>query len=516
MIMSLHSKNRLRLIIPSTTTTSSSNGNDKDKPITKVLKSCVRCRQHKTKCDALITNPLPCSHCAKKNINCTLDVITKHPNRININKHIDLIEKLTNEVEDLTYVLDKLIDRKTNMIQLLLERGKAMQQIVPPPREPSPKLIKKQVKAIPQVSTIQSVIQSPEDIPSPEILLSPFDQQHPSTSNKDSSKFILSCNKSIKPIILTHKQIHRLITNYESNFNKYLPIFPEEFFTSLDLVQFHQENELLFWCIIMTSCLNNPPIPNNKPYEIYQTLAEHIKTLVVHKLWLTTPRSLYVICALLILTTWPIPNHNSKIADNLSVKFISTMKTLSLQFGLHKLEFIDEFSHKTKLNISNEVNLNDLIRERIYKFININSNYWLINLGLANNNYNGFTTQDYIINKSSNLDILNPEIGEFDHYINSMLKISMIQSKLNENMNQLIGDTNESILLLPNQLNTSKLINFNMFEIILNDVESMLLWHDQVYLSDLIRISIEYSKLQLFVYCLSQSDISLIEYKKYI
>ena len=56
------------------------------------------------------------------------------------------------------------------------------------------------------------------------------------------------------------------------------------------------------------------------------------------------------------------------------------MKSLAYQFGLHKLEFIDEFSHKTKMNISREINLNNLIRERIYKFVNVISNYWMINL----------------------------------------------------------------------------------------------------------------------------------------
>ena len=33
-------------------------------------------------------------------------------------------------------------------------------------------------------------------------------------------------------------------------------LFSHEFFTSLDLVAFHKENELLFWCIMLTSLLN--------------------------------------------------------------------------------------------------------------------------------------------------------------------------------------------------------------------------------------------------------------------
>ncbi|EGW32027.1 putative transcription factor [Spathaspora passalidarum NRRL Y-27907] len=462
--------NQLRLIIP-------------DAKQGKVLKTCVRCRQHKTKCDAITTNPFPCSHCFKKNLSCKLDMVTtKRTTHTNVVNN-EVYEKLTNEVEDLKVVLDKLIERRNNMVKLLIQRGAAIQK----------------ENMTPSVSQIQSCIQTPEDIPmTPTITASPT-----------SDAFVISTNKSVAPIALTHKQAHILFNNYESNFNKYLPIFPDEFFTSLDLVKFNQENELLFWCIVFTSYLNNP-IPNCS--DNYKVLAEHIKSLVVEKCWFQTPRSVYVISSLLILTTWPIPNNSGKIGDHLAIKFISTMKSLSYQFGLHKLEFIDEFSHKTKMNISKDINLNNLIRERIYKFININSNYWLISLGLSNNNYNGFT-QDYIINKSSNIDIYK-DTSPCDHYINSMLKISMIQAKLNENMNVLLNDTNESIMMMPNQINTTKLINFNMFEIILNDLSKMLGKHD--YLDNLISVSIEYSKLQLFIYSLSQSDITILEYKKYI
>lgn len=187
---------------------------------------------------------------------------------------------------------------------------------------------------------------------------------------------------------------------------------------------------------------------------------------------------------------------------------------------------------KTKVNLSQEVNLNNRIRERIYKFININSNYWLINLGLSNNNYNGFN-QDYILNKASNIDIHDTSIissSITDHYINCLLKISMIQLKLNENMSALIGDSLEygedhmTMKLLPNQINTTKLINFHMFEIIIDDLKRTLATVEQQNiddafgsdLSNLIQISIAYSKLQLFIYSLSKSDISLQEYKVYI
>ncbi|RLV95239.1 Transcriptional regulatory protein SEF1 [Spathaspora sp. JA1] len=486
----------------------------------KVLKTCIRCRQHKTKCDAIITNPFPCSHCFKKNLTCKLDIVNPKRNNngsaLSNNINHEIYEKLSDEVEDLKVVLDKIIQRRNNIVNLLIERGTAIQnQVQPEPeQEQEPELIQKQPTVMsPSISQIQSCIQTPEEcIPITSVTVAiPI----------DGSKLVISSNKSVTPIILTHKQAHLLFNNYEANFNKYLPIFPQDFFTSLNLVKFSQENELLFWCIILTSYLNNP-IPNSS--QSYQYLAEHIKSLVVEKCWFQTPRSVYVISSLLVLTTWPMPNNSGKFSDNLTIKFISTMKSLAYQFGLHKLEFIDEFSHKTNINISKDINLNNLIRERIYKFININSNYWLINLGLSNNNYNGFT-QDYIINKSSNIDVLYNNTSHEDHYINSMLKISMIQAKLNENMNVLINDdTNKStVTSIPNEINTRKLINFNMFEIIMDDLYKMLLREEEQEESEendinsnLIKVSIEYSKLQLFIYSLSKSDISILEYKQYI
>lgn len=491
MPMQTQLKNRLRLIIPALLSGS------------KVLKSCIRCRKHKTKCNALVTNPLPCTHCAKHKINCVLEVITPLTNR----STIDLAEKLADEVSDLKQVMAKIISRRNALFEKLASSGLDIQSIAQQQKQKN-QLCRRARSETPPVSEIQSCINTPQDFAIP--LTAPVD--YGLQENDNEPVFSISANKSLQSFAISNATASRLFANYERNFNQFLPIFPDNFFKSINLKTFANENDLLFWCIILTSYLNNP-VDQSAPS--YRILSEHIKSLVVEKCWLQTPRSVYVISSLLILTTWPLPNTSSKISDNLCIKFISTMKALSLQFGLHKLEFINEFSHKTKMNISQEVNLDNLIRERIYKFININSNYWLINLGLSNNNYNGFT-QDYIINKSSNIDILN-KTSEGDHYINSLLKISMIQSKLNENMNILIGNNSESVSLLPNQLNTSKLINFNMFEIIIDDLNKILVRDDNsLVLNNLIKISIEFSKLQLFVYSLSKSDITILEYKHYI
>ncbi|CAK9441806.1 uncharacterized protein LODBEIA_P56740 [Lodderomyces beijingensis] len=521
MIMSLESKNRLRLLIP--------RSNSKTD---KVLKTCKRCRQHKTKCDAHHTNPYPCSHCVKKNLNCTLEIINKPLGRV---RTVDDVEKLASEVEELSHHLSKIIERKTRIIDSLVLRGKQLQieSQVRLAKKNCPEKRRKVVQAsTPAVSEIETCISTPESLQlDDEPPQKQKQQSEPilprKTLQSDYSKFTIASSGTTEPVSLSHKQAQFYFTNYERNFNSSLPIFPDDFFHSTNLVEFARENELTFWCIITTSHLNQ-----YEQAEQYKKLADHTKSLVVEKCWLQTPRSVYIISSLLILTTWPLPNHKTQISDNLCVKYISLMKSLSLQFGLHKLDFINEFSHKTKLNLTQEVNVNKRIRERIYKFININSNYWLINLGLSNNNYNGFT-QDYIINKSCNIDIFDTSIPSTDQYINSLLKISMIQSKLNENMNALIGDgfTDDGLTLLPQQITTSRLINFNSFEIVLDDLNRMLATHrdstttttssststNQQDLEKLIEISIAYSKLQLFVYAMSRSgNISIAEYKIYV
>lgn len=466
LVMSGHKK-RLRLITP----VPPAEG--------KVLKLCVRCRQHKTKCDAIYTKPNPCSHCLKKNINCTLDIITHAPKRA-----FDVVEKLANEVHTLKSTLNRVIEKKAHMIQLLMERGREIQRINAQVMVPLPDA------STPSVSEIQSCLNLPDEAPVPSKL-----SVVPTMAS--ASHFTIQSNLAIAPVSLTISQALHHFDNYHIHFHRFLPILPDLFFEDLNVGAIHRENDLLFWSIVVTSSLNGTDPA------FYSTLAHHIKNLVVSTCWLSTPRSFYTLASLLILTTWPLPMESSdKIHDNLSVRYISLMKNLALQLGLHKLEFINEFSHKTKVNMASEAELNNVIRERIYKFININSNYWLVFLGLSNTNYNGLS-QDYITNKAANVDLFNNDhFASEDNFINSLLKISLIQSKMNENMNDLIEH--------PNHI--SKLINLNMFEIIIDDFSNFEK-KNRLFDNSLIKLSLEFTRLQLYTYAFSASDLTIEEYR---
>lgn len=437
----------------------------------RVLRLCIRCRNKKTKCDAADTRPNPCSYCAKKNLMCVLDVThpTKRPH--------DMTERLVCDVQDLHRQLDSLVSRKAKLVEQFLHK-----------RQPQPTL-----PATPPVVQIQTVLDSPDQMPTDpaSVYIDPI----PTLCLSES--FTIHSNMTSVPWSLSYERARQLFTNFEQNFSSHLPVLPKSFFVK-NLHAIHTESDLLFWAIIVTSLLNS-----GSPQEYFQ-LAVHVQNLVVVNCWFNTPRSLYSLVALLILTTWPLPDDRaSKIQDSISVKYISLMKSLSLQFGLHKLNFIDEFSKKTNMEVDDEDEVNRTIRERIYKYVNINANYWLVYLGLSNSNYNGFH-QDYIINKAANVDIFKKEaFAEKDNFINSLLKVSLVQLRMNESMVHLTEK--------PNKI--SKLIHLNMFENILNDYAK----DDSPLEKDsLIALSLEYSKLQLYIYYFSQVDITLQEYKQVI
>lgn len=428
-----------------------------DKP--RVLNSCIRCRKHKTRCDALIKKPYPCSNCDRKKAKCMLDVISKTPNRAN-----DVVEKLTTEVKLLQSSVDRLIQSKNGLITRLIEDN-------------------------PSISEIQDVLIDSPTVASPTI------ESNNISDVCESGKFSINNDSSIPSVSITLADATKYFNNYYENFHQYLPILPESFYQPSNINHIYKDNKLLFWSIVLTSLLSY------KQNKLYKNLSKHVKNLIVETCWYNTPRSVYVLTSLLILTTWPIPEDTQeKPIDNISIKYLSLMKNLSLQLGLHRLQFIDEFSHKTNVDVAQESNLNNIIRERIYKFVTINSNYLLINLGLLYLNFNGFQ-QDYIINKSNTKDLLNPNNDNDDKYINSLLRLSIIQQKLNENLNN-----NHNV--------PSKLINLNMFEVILNDMDSV---KSPLQQSHLIKLSLEFSRLQLFNYALpSNLGLSRHEYKSYI
>lgn len=139
-----------------------------------------------------------------------------------------------------------------------------------------------------------------------------------------------------------HISLDKATQLHQTFVRDYLPFLPILFTDSV--MALYSQSRLLFWVIMLTACLSDP-----EP-SLYLRLSSLIKQLAIETCWIRTPRSTHISQALLILAFWPLPNQ--KILDDSSYRFVSLAKSLSYQLGLHRGEFISEFTRnqKTLLN----------------------------------------------------------------------------------------------------------------------------------------------------------------------
>ncbi|KAG5358010.1 putative transcription factor SEF1 [Yarrowia sp. B02] len=178
------------------------------------------------------------------------------------------------------------------------------------------------------------------------------------TSTSSSSTYTLN------GVTLNAERVVRLHKRFVERYLPYLPILethsPEELY---------EQSKLLFWTVMVTACLSDP-----NPQQ-YNQLWPHVKNLIIETCWLHTPRSTHVVQALLVLATWPLPN--MKILDDWSYRLIGLAKNISLQLGLHRGEFVSEFSRS-------QVRMTDAVkwRTRSWMAIFFLEQVWCSSLGL--------------------------------------------------------------------------------------------------------------------------------------
>ncbi|KAH3686128.1 hypothetical protein WICPIJ_002892 [Wickerhamomyces pijperi] len=88
----------------------------------KLLKSCIRCRKHKTKCDSYLRSPGPCSNCLKKNHICKIEFISPP-------KRFDNLKNLNNNLVDIHTKIEEMLEfYETMRIQLNITDLKSYQE----------------------------------------------------------------------------------------------------------------------------------------------------------------------------------------------------------------------------------------------------------------------------------------------------------------------------------------------------------------------------------------------------
>lgn len=173
---------------------------------------------------------------------------------------------------------------------------------------------------------------------------------------------------------------------------KYLPYFP--IMSSNSATELFGQSQLLFWTVMLTASMSEP-----EP-TLYMKLSTLIKQLAIETCWIRTPRSTHISQALLILCNWPLPNQ--KVLDDCSYRFVGLAKSLSYQLGLHRGEFIYEFT-RTQTSMPDA----EKWRTRTWLGIFFSENCWSSILGLPPN-----SKPDYLTEKAKKAEIYEDNVDK--------------------------------------------------------------------------------------------------------
>lgn len=343
-----------------------------DKPPlkTRPVTSCSMCRQQKVKCDAGKMYPNACTRCAKLGKHCVVDPLYKPPKGSQLKSLMDDVHQLRAEIEML---------RKPTHVQ----QSQSHQHIPQPhPGNPPhhPGMVVTGHPAHPMhpqhplgdqhphpVHPVQHPVHLGEPAQNPHSLghvLDSVNHTHTSKPIQTTTSTASSSTYTLNGVTLQSERVLRLHKRFVERYLPYLPILethsPEELY---------EQSKLLFWTVMVTACLSDP-----NPQQ-YNQLWPHVKNLIIETCWLHTPRSTHVVQALLVLATWPLPN--MKILDDWSYRLIGLAKNISLQLGLHRGEFVSEFSRS-------QVRMTDAVkwRTRSWMAIFFLEQVWCSSLGL--------------------------------------------------------------------------------------------------------------------------------------
>jgi transcriptional regulatory protein LEU3 len=156
---------------------------------------------------------------------------------------------------------------------------------------------------------------------------------------------------SLGNVILASDSVNELFKEYFENYHPWLPfldadVSPEEYL---------KQDRLLFWTIICVAARHY--VPDRSLYSKLTGAAGPLNNL----LWETlrkVPQSQYVVKALCLLCTWPLPT--SRTSTEQTYMLCGLMMQIALQIGLHQPTHLQDFS-RVKLTIRRE-DINDRVR----------------------------------------------------------------------------------------------------------------------------------------------------------
>lgn len=432
--------------------------------------SCTHCRQHKIKCDANLKYPGPCSRCKKFDLLCEIDAkfTPKKGSQIQI---------MRKDIDELKIKVKHLLANESLLVNLLKESNMG-KSVLTKWRTPDPSISVLNVptvhsgtssyndhkpldhndvgKSIDEKQSYKGEINGHLTNESNAIYsrtispynagsmseskisnLSPINDSLPLNSvpnasalpatastikqNNDETSGHAAVTTTLPPISSpftgdidninefiigdVHVSLEKATLLHRTFVDEYLPYLSIMFTTSV--IELYSQSKFLFWTVMLTACLSDPD-PT-----LYIKLSSLIKQLAIETCWLRTPRSTHISQALIILSIWPLPNQ--KVLDDCSYRFINLAKSLSYQLGLHRGEFIYEFTRNQTLMPNAKK-----WRTRTWLGIFFTEICWSTILGLPPTSQNDYLVEmaksaEEMDDKDLNQDIMNNIDDDYDN-----------------------------------------------------------------------------------------------------
>ncbi|VEU20522.1 DEKNAAC101243 [Brettanomyces naardenensis] len=349
-----------------------------DQPKPRHLKSCSRCRKHKTKCNYMDTAPNPCSSCAKRGVTCQLEIVIPV-------KRSNIIKNLSEDVDQLKLMVNQLLTRDKVLKSLCSEQELRVEGLVD---------VENEFKLIKRGDGDTSPDEKPYNSDRFSGVLTPPDSMDSSNSTEfgeekegvkgdslqeaeDSSDNQLTppgekddCKEQMFKLKGVCSYSYQEVKEYFNTFNnKMLPYVP--IMSKLaSPASVYGANELLFWTVVYVTSANAA------------IEAGFLTGELTRRCWAETPRDISIIQSIVILASFPIKTvEGMKAQSELDSRLFQQLqfaKDLSSQIGLERCpKFAGEFSRRVKIS-----SLQDEYRYNIWCLLFVLGNLYGFKLGL--------------------------------------------------------------------------------------------------------------------------------------
>ncbi|CDK30019.1 unnamed protein product [Kuraishia capsulata CBS 1993] len=340
--------------------------NDQPKP--RRLKSCTRCRKHKVKCDFIQTEPNPCTCCVKKGVVCELEVIIPV-------RRSNLIKDMRTCVLELKMKVAELVKADKSLREMCTRKGLVIEGVVDVGS----------LEHAPEYSEYEEEEEELEEYDNAKLNAPQPTKAHIAAQiHQHPEQEVFVAETSGKRLQFSCSEILLLVDWFNVNILPLVPIMNP--ITSPTLVL--KKSPLLFWSIVCISSVSMRRLTVDQ----LAALSVHINTALVQATWMSTPKSVTIVQAILLLSAFPV--FCIPLDDDLEdpcFRWLELAKNICLQTGVNRgSQFVNEFSRRKDISPLNGEDFDnhghhltdEQIRDRIWAYVFILGNECGDRLGL--------------------------------------------------------------------------------------------------------------------------------------